>query len=643
MIAKKSIEEVLETARVEEVVGETVDLKRRGSNLIGLCPFHGEKTPSFIVSPAKNIYKCFGCGKGGRPIDFLMEYHQMSFVEALQHLSSKYNIALEETELSKEQKEWIDERESYYLINEFAAKFYFSQAQESDFGRSVALGYCKSRGISKEMIEKFQIGFAPPEGNSFVDSATKEGFDLNKLKELGLVNKSNKDFFTNRIIFPIKNFSGKVVGFAGRIMEKTSNKPKYINSIESIVYNKREILYGAFDAKRSIRKEDSCILVEGYTDVIGLHQFGLSHVVATSGTSLTDEQIKLIKRQTKNILFLFDGDKAGLGAAKRGVEKIIAEDLNVRVAILPDREDPDSFMRKIGLEKFNAYLENQSQDFLLFTADLLMKEHKNDPIGRSEALREIIGLLGKISDPLKRVLYTKEIANLFDTPVETLAKEVNKVKQKAALKQNLEKSTYEDNKNLSIVGKEASVGIHSLNDEDQERDLTRILMLYGDQYMDDDKTICVGNFIIQNISDVLEYYENKLYQTIAIDCEDRLSNGLPLNEKYWLHHEAEEIRQLYISFSSTPYFYSPMWESRWQIYLYSQEQPEDNFKNDTLQSLMRFKIKKINTLIAINQEKIKNLENGENYETEIIALLEVDQILKKSRNVIAKKMNSVIL
>jgi DNA primase len=643
MISKKSIEEVLEIARVDEIIGETVDLKRRGSNLIGLCPFHGEKTPSFIVSPAKNIYKCFGCGKGGRPLDFLMEYHQMSFVEAIQHLAQKYNVVLEETILTKEQKDWIDERESYYLINEFAAKYYFKQAQDTDFGRSIALGYFKSRGISEEMVEKFQLGFAPADGSSFVNSAILQGFDLAKLKELGLVNKSNKDFFVNRIVFPIRNFSGKVVGFAGRILEKSTTKPKYINSVESIIYNKREILYGAYDAKQSIRKQDQCILVEGYTDTIGLHQFGISHVVATSGTSLTEDHVKLIKRQTQNILFLFDGDKAGLQAAKRGIEKIISEDVNVRVALLPENEDPDSFIRKCGPEDFQDYLDQHSQDFLLFISDLLIKEHKNDPIGKSEALREILLLLSKLKDPLKRILYTQEIAKLFDTTAESLTREVNKLLHKNALKESLEKPSNLDKSNLVVVGKPTGEDIAQCKDEDQERDLCRILMLFGDQFMDEEQTLKVGNFILQNISDVLEYFENKLYQTIVNQYAEGMVSGLTMDSKYWLHHEEDTIRQLFISFSASPYYYSPMWESRWQIHLYSQVLPEENFKNDTLQSLMRFKIKKINRLIEINQEKIKSLEKGESYDSEVTALLEVDQILKKSRNVIAKKMNSVIL
>jgi DNA primase len=643
MISKKSIEEVLEIARVDEIVGETVDLKRRGSNLIGLCPFHGEKTPSFIVSPAKNIYKCFGCGKGGRPLDFLMEYHQMSFVEAIQHLAQKYNVVLEETLLTPEQKERIDERESYYLINEFAAKYYFKQAQDTDFGRSIALGYFKSRGISEEMVEKFQLGFAPADGSSFVNSATLQGFDLNKLKELGLVNKSNKDFFVNRIVFPIRNFSGKVVGFAGRTLEKSSQKPKYINSIESIIYNKREILYGAYDAKQSIRRQDHCILVEGYTDAIGLHQFGISHVVATSGTSLTEEHVKLIKRQTQNILFLFDGDKAGLQAAKRGIEKIISEDVNVRVALLPENEDPDSFIRKCGPTEFQSYLDEHSQDFLLFISDLLIKEHKNDPIGKSEALREILLLLSKLKDPLKRILYTQEIAKLFDTPAESLSREINQLLHKNALKESLEKPSNLEKSNLVVVGKPTDKEAAQPKDEEQERDLCRILMLFGDQFMDEDKTLTVGNFILQNVMDVLEYFENTLYQTIVNQYAEGISSGLTLDSKYWLHQEDEAIRQLFISFSASPYYYSPMWETRWQIHLYSQVFPEENFKNDTLQSLMRFKIKKINRLIEINQEKIKSLEKGESYDTEVTALLEVDQILKKSRNVIAKKMNSVIL
>lgn len=645
MISKKSIDEVLDIAHVEDIVGETVDLKRRGSNLIGLCPFHGEKTPSFIVSPSKNIYKCFGCGKGGRSIDFLMEYQKMSFVEAIRYLAGKYNIELEESALTDDQKVLIDERESFFLINEFAADFYHKYATLSDYGKSVSISYFLSRGLTENMIEHFQLGFAPKEGNALVRAATSAGYKLEKLQEIGLANKYGKDFFTNRIMFPIKNLRGRIAGFAGRIIEKNIKAPKYINSIESLVYNKREILYGASEARQSIRKNNKCILVEGYTDVIGLHQFGIDNAVATSGTSLTDEQINTIKRLTPNLLFLFDGDKAGINAALRGVEKIVTKDMNVSVAILPDNEDPDSFVRKVGTEQFNSHLEEQSEDFILFKSRHLLAEGPDDPVHKVRKLHEIIDLVAQLPDPLKRAVYAREVARLFETNEEIIHSEINKSFRRDLAKQGGdEQKAHKSNFEFRVLKTEDSADEKKINlDLTQEKDIVRLIMSYGDQIVDEENQTKLAQLILHTIDDVIDYFEDELVKTIIDDCVELINNDKFPTPGYWLNHKNEKFKDLYIEFTTTPYYYSPMWENRWQIYLYSQPMPDENFKADAMQSILRFKLKKVNKIILENQEKIKSLPKDENYEDDIQSLLEVDLILKKTRNEIAKKLNTVVL
>ncbi|MEL7222049.1 MAG: DNA primase, partial [Bacteroidota bacterium] len=335
MIKANTVREILETARVEDVVGDFVNLKRRGTNLLGLCPFHGEKTPSFNVNPARNIYKCFGCGKGGDSVNFLMEHEQMSFPEALRWVANKYGIEIEEVELSPEQLAEQQLADSIYILNKFAMDFYQEQLFETDRGKSIGLSYFKKRGFREETIRKFGLGYAPRGGSVFLSAAELAGHKRSLLEDAGLV-KKGRDFFRDRVMFTIRNLSGKVVGFGGRILQKDVKAPKYINTPETEVYNKSKILFGAFEAKQAIRKQDECILTEGYTDVISLHQSGIENVVASSGTSLTVDQIRLIKRYTPNVKVLFDGDKAGIRAALRGIDLLLEQDINVKVCLLPE-------------------------------------------------------------------------------------------------------------------------------------------------------------------------------------------------------------------------------------------------------------------------------------------------------------------
>jgi DNA primase len=407
MITDQSIQLVKDTARVEDIVGDYVNLRRRGQNMIGLCPFHGEKTPSFNVNPARNIYKCFGCGEAGDPIKFLMTLDQLTYPDAIRKIAARYNINLEEKEVSKEVREERQEKEALILVNEFAQQYYSDQLYNTDEGKSIGLSYFKSRGFRREVMDKFGLGYAAGGRNGLLKAAEAAGYKKEKLEQLGLA-RNNKDFFWERVMFTIHNLQGKPIAFAGRILKKDVKAPKYVNSPESEVYYKSEVLYGLHQARRSVRQLDNVYMVEGYTDVISLHQNGVENVVATSGTSLTSGQAKLVKRQTENVTLLYDGDKAGIKAALRGVDVLLIEGLNVRVVILPDGEDPDSYMQKVGTTAFTEFLDKTKRDFLFFKADLLLEEAGDDVAARSAAIRSSIATLALVDDPLKRANYLQQ-------------------------------------------------------------------------------------------------------------------------------------------------------------------------------------------------------------------------------------------
>lgn len=424
MITDESIQLVKDTARVEDVVGDYVNLRRRGQNLLGLCPFHGEKTPSFNVNPSRNIYKCFGCGEGGDPIKFLMTLEQLSYPDAIRKIAARYNIKLEEKEVSQEVREERQEKEALILVNEFARQWYEDQLYNTDEGKSVGLSYFKGRGFRRDVMEKFGLGFAPNARDGLFKAATAAGYKTAQLEQLGLV-RNNKDFFWDRVMFTIHNLQGKPIAFAGRILKKDVKAPKYVNSPESEIYHKSDVLYGLFQARQSVRKQDNVYMVEGYTDVISLHQHGVENVVATSGTSLTPGQARLIKRQTENVTLLYDGDKAGIKAALRGVDVLLEAGLNVRVVILPDGEDPDSYMQKVGFTAFEAYLTSKRRDFLFFKADLLLEEAGEDVAARSAAIRSSIATLALVEDPLKRAGYLQQFTGRLGLEESLLVNLVN--------------------------------------------------------------------------------------------------------------------------------------------------------------------------------------------------------------------------
>ena len=429
MIPKETVDKIIEEARVDEVIGDFVALKKRGVNLLGNCPFHNEKTPSFTVSPAKGIYKCFGCGVSGNSVNFIMDHEQMSYPDALKYLAKKYNIEIQEKELSSEEKEKIDKKESYYLVSQYAKEQFIRNLHETDEGKSVGLSYFKARGISDEMMEKFGLGYSFEERNHFTKIATDKGYKKEHLIGSGLIaEKNNRDYdrFSGRVMFPIHNMSGRAMGFGARILQTNKKSAKYLNSPETEIYHKSDVLYGLYLAKRSMIQQDDCFLVEGYTDVISFHQKGIENVVASSGTSLTPGQIKLVKRFTPNITVLYDGDAAGIKASFRGIDLILKEGMNVKVVTFPDGEDPDSFARANTSAELEEYIEENKKDFINFKISILLDDAGNDPIKRAGLIKEIVQSIALIPDTIIRSVYTQEAATLLKIEEQTLVNELNK-------------------------------------------------------------------------------------------------------------------------------------------------------------------------------------------------------------------------
>ncbi len=457
MISRNTIDTVFEVARVEEVIGDFVQLKRAGSNLKGLSPFADEKSPSFMVSPSKQIWKDFSSGKGGNVVTFLMEHEHFSYPEAIRYLAKKYNIEIEETEQTSEEKEQASEKESMYLVSEFAKNYFHKTLLNSEEGKAIGLSYFKERGFTNTTIEKFGLGYSPDSWTALTDEALKNGYSLEFLEKTGLtIVKEDKKFdrFKGRVMFPIQSMSGRVLGFGGRILTSDKKAAKYLNSPESEIYHKSKILYGLYQAKQSIAKNDNCYLVEGYTDVIQFNQSGVENVVASSGTALTADQIRLISRLTKNITVLFDGDAAGLRASIRGIDLILEEGMNVKVCTFPNGEDPDSFAKKTSFEELTLYLEENAKDFIQFKASLLNEDAQNDPIKKAELIRDMVTSISKIPDRIKREVYTKETSRIMDISedvlVNTLAQILRKDQYDSA------KKTFEENRNLEAIKREES-------------------------------------------------------------------------------------------------------------------------------------------------------------------------------------------
>jgi len=530
MISKATIDTVYETARVEEVIGDFVQLKRAGSNYKGLSPFSDERSPSFMVSPVKQIWKDFSSGKGGNSVAFLMEHEHFTYPEAIRYLAKKYNIEIEETEQTDEEKANTDIKESMYLVSEFAKNYFHNTLLHSEEGKAIGLSYFKERGFTNETITKFALGYSPETWDAFTKEALGKGYKLEFLESTGLtIPREDRPFdrFKGRVMFPIQSMSGRILGFGGRILTNDKKAAKYLNSPESEIYHKSKVLYGIFQAKQSIAKLNNCYLVEGYTDVIQFNQAGIENVVASSGTALTPDQIRLINRLTKNITVLFDGDAAGLRASIRGIDLILEEGMNVKVCAFPDGEDPDSFAKKTSYDELVAYLENNAKDFIQFKASLLMKDAKNDPIKKADLIREMVQSISKIPDRIQREIYTQECSRIMDISeqvlVSTLAQLVQKDIAEVGKKQKQEQKAFEVVKNdAPFQPQKIDILFHL------ERKIIEILLLYGNKTEEFEDVLLKTNSEGE-IEQIVEKKEYKVYQRIYLSLqEDEVELANPL-------------------------------------------------------------------------------------------------------------------
>lgn len=653
MIPKETIDNIFETARIEEVVGDYVHLKKRGVNMLGLCPFHNEKTPSFTVSPAKGIYKCFGCGKGGNSVNFVMDLENFTYPEALRHLAGKYQIEIEEEEQSPEQLQAASERESLYIVSEFANKYFQKILFEDDEGKAIGLSYFKERGFTEETIKKFQLGYNPDHWTAFTDAAIKEGYRQKYLSETGLtIVKENKRFdrFKGRVMFPIQSLSGKILGFGGRILKKNDKAAKYLNSPESIIYHKSKVLYGIYHAKKSIIQHDRCYLVEGYTDVISLHQAGIENVVASSGTSLTPDQIRLIKRFTNNITILFDGDKAGIKAAFRGLDLILEEGMNVRIVSFPDGEDPDSFARSVSSDKLERFLIEEAHDFIEYKTSMLYAEAKNDPVKKAALIKDIVASISLLPDHTMRTVYVQASSKLLEIDEKTLFRELEQRISGKAQQEQRAKPRYSDHPD-DIPDEVLAMNVaYSVDQEPvslpkfklEEETIIRRLLNHGATEMivpvlDDDgrilheeepQRIHVAEMIIEELREDDITFEDKTLQKIYIEAQELLDNDrlTEIGSKYFVHHPDPEVSKIVSGLIISPHELSK-WESK-EIFVPTEI---DKLNKLVEEDILRLKYRHLQVMIETLRDQLKEPECD--YES---IFIELNQFTQVANHILAK-------
>ena len=646
MISQNTIQQILSRIDIIEIVGGYVKLKKRGANYLGLCPFHNEKSPSFTVSPAKEIYKCFGCGKSGNSIGFLMELEKYSYVEALRWLANKYNVEIEETEVSPEQKLVQQSADSLYIINNFAQHFFSDYLFNTEPGRDIGLSYLKQRGFREDIIKRFQIGFNPEGRDGFATAALQNQYNLELLQKSGLVvvrEDKPMDNYRGRIIFPIHNQSGKVMGFGARILKTNDKAPKYINTPENEIYVKSKILYGSYFARQAIDKADECLLVEGYTDVVSLHQAGIENVVASGGTSLTPDQLRLVKKYSNNLTIIYDGDGAGVKAALRGMDLALEEGLNVKLVLIPDKEDPDSYVNKVGPAAFIDFIATNKKDFILFQLSVSLKDAGTDSTKKSalvNQMAETISKINKAEDFTKQQDYIKQCAEILKIEESGLHALVNKfIREKINKEEN--KINREDAANgfdaapppLSEMEVEAASLLNK--DEQNEKAMVRSLIEFGLKQWTEDTT--VANYIFSEIeaNDLEEMIDNKNLVGLIKIYKAWYDEGMEPNQKTFTYHEDYAISQLALSIMDYNIDISPNWKNFYEGKIDSRE---DLYKEEVFSSLNYLKLRKIKRMIDENQ---RDLEKATNPEVQL-ELLQVHQHLKTLEIELTKKLGTVI-
>ena len=627
MISRSTIDRVFETARVEEVIGEFVQLKKAGSNFKGLSPFTDEKSPSFMVSPVKQIWKDFSTGKGGNAVSFLMEHEHYSYPEAIKFLAKKYNIEIEETAQSDQEKEQMNERESMFLVSNFAKDYFHDVLLNSTQGKAIGLSYFKERGFREDIIKKFDLGYCLDTWDSFTNEALKKGYDIKYLASTGVtIVRENKQFdrFKGRVMFPIHSMSGRILGFGGRTLSSDKKTAKYVNSPESDIYHKSKILYGIYQAKKEIAKQDNCFLVEGYTDVISFYQSGIENVVASSGTALTSDQIRLVNRLTKNITVLFDGDAAGIRASIRGIDLILEQGMNVKVVTFPDGEDPDSFAKKHTEAALREYLEESSQDFINFKVSLLMKEASNDPVKKAGLIRDIVASISKIPDSIQREVYVQECSRIMEISERVLFSELAQLISKNT--KDFNKTQQKEKQSLEVVKKQTE----QLKEVDSlfilEREIIRILLLFGNQETDfvdfieveDEEGVMhlekekytnqVSKELYLNLQDDEIEFSNEIFQSIYYEMIHQLNQEDKIEMEAFINHPNTNISSIVTSILMDDEKYTLSDWERKNIFVTESEEVLSKLVTDAILNLRRILIdKKIQQLI--NPKEGASVEN----------------------------------
>lgn len=670
------VDDIMQTARIEEVIGEFVQLKRAGSSFKGLSPFTDEKTASFVVSPAKQIFKCFSTGKGGSVVTFLMEKEHYTYPEALRWLAAKYNIVVpEDKPATAEELAVISEKESLYIINDYAKKHFQKNMFDSDEGKAIGLSYFEERGFREDIIKKFELGYCLNKGDDFTNSALKDGYKLEYLNTVGLVktkDERNFDFFRGRVMFPIHSASGRVLGFGGRTLQNDKKIAKYFNSPESPIYHKSDILYGLYFSKGDIIKYDNCFLCEGYTDVISMYQAGIKNVVSSSGTSLTREQIRLIRRFTQNITILYDGDNAGIKASFRGIDLILEEGLSVKVVLFPDGEDPDSFAKAHSTEELEEYLQSRTQDFVTFKTDILLKDSANDPLKRAELIREVVQSVGLIPDSITRTIYIQEIARMFEMEESIIASEVAKIRAK-----NLEKPQSGGGGNYSSNNPVQSNSPQGYQDGPTDEELyfgqnspellgnnhvqqaaqtyhyteyalIRVMIKYGvfaiqiKQRGEDGKEVEAETSVIELICHELDKdgltFNYPLFQKIHQEFVNGLADNTLFQESYFLRGEDQELVKFVSEMVSDEHELSPNWFALHKIYTPTEK---DKIPQLVLDEVYNFKKTKIEDRIDKIRDELENLDPND--DSKFGDLLSEQIFLDKIKSTLSEKLNRIIL
>lgn len=647
MIDRATIDRILDAAQIADVVQEFVPLKKRGVNLLGLCPFHNEKTPSFTVSPSKGIFKCFGCGKGGNSVNFIMEHEHLSYPEALKYLARKYHIEVEEREPSKEDLEKQNERESMLVLTAYAGRLFKENLLHSDEGITVGLTYFKERGFRQDTIKKFDIGYSLEKRDSLTSKALEDGYREEFLIKTGLSIKNEDRFFdrfSGRVIFPIHSLSGQILGFGGRTLKSDPKTAKYVNSPESDIYHKSRIVYGIYHARKAITQNDCCYLVEGYTDVLSLHEAGIENVVASSGTSLTQEQVRLIKRFTQNITIIYDGDEAGIKASIRGIDLVLEEGMNIKIVALPDGEDPDSYSKKISNAEFLNFIKDNETDFIRFKTRLLLAEAKRDPVQRANLIRDIVKSIAVIPESITRTVYIKECSTQLEVPESVLYNEVNKLRQQKTFQ---DRNKYPGPEDLPVpkVATPKQV-ITEPATYYSEQGVIRLLLKYGSDVFerkinkeDGKETVTsVADYIVNEITSDELFFDNTIFSQIFSDYSFYTGQGLFPGDQHFVRHTDPDISRISADLLADSHELSTIWRKK-QTYVQSET---DILKEIVEDTVLKFKSDKISILRKKILQQIEEASKANDIDL-VISLQKKDSALAKALNSISRSLGDRIV